>query len=148
MRPHWQISSTLERAFLRVTNICRFFHIELRLRCYHFGWRREQTLLSLPDVSIWRLANTIESQALRNYESFYASCGLIPGQGSLSDIVESCAGIEGWACAVLPSVTETHGQIDKYAGATNQNVKALENVLSLAHEALCKVEGTRPNFFS
>jgi hypothetical protein len=79
-----------------------------------FGARADfDTLLSIPDISIWRLASTIESSALRNYESFY---GLVPGQGRLEDIVESCAGVEGWACATLPSLSFTHGQSDKCAG--------------------------------
>ena len=72
-----------------------------------------ESLLSIPGIMVWRLARTIENSALKNYASFY---GLVPGEDRLQDIVESCAGLEGWACAALPSLPFMHKQSDRYAG--------------------------------
>ena len=93
---------------------------------------RFNDLLSSPEITIWRLANDVVSAALQNYESFY---NLLPGQGNIEDVICSCAGVEGWACANLSSCSRTHPQIDKSGGAFEPSSGA-ELTLNLPDEEL------------
>ena len=48
--------------------------------------------------------------------------GILSGQGRLKDIRESCAGLEGWACANLASLHVTHPPIDRCAGGKPEDL--------------------------
>ena len=73
-----------------------------------------ELLLTIPDITIWRLGHIIESNALMNYEAFH---GFFPGQSTLEDVAASSAGVSGWASAVLGSLSNTHVQTDRIGGA-------------------------------
>ena len=81
-------------------------------------------LLANPDITIWRLEHKSESRALQNYESYY---GLIPGQGSLNDVSATCAGVSGWAGAIMETLSDTHVQIDKIGGAQRSVAGGVED---------------------
>ena len=42
---------------------------------------------------------------------------MVPGNSWTKDLEQSCAGLEGWACAQLSGLAKTHPQVDRRGGA-------------------------------